>query len=57
MKKVFLALAILFANGVFTSCTELEDDTEKLEILATEGEEGQDPDDDDDDPETTGGGS
>ena len=52
MKKVFLVFAILLANGVFTSCTELEDKSENLEIFATDGEEEQDPevgDDDDDD--------
>lgn len=43
MKKVFLLFAIIFANGVFTSCTDLEDDTNKLEVLATEGEDVQDP--------------
>lgn len=53
MKKVFLAFAILIANGVFTSCTELDENLEnepiKSEILATDGEDGQDPDEDDDD--------
>ncbi|WP_157812242.1 hypothetical protein [Polaribacter sp. ALD11] len=47
MKKVFLIFAILLANSVFTSCTELEESLEnepvKIETLATEGEDGQDP--------------
>ncbi len=47
MKKVFLVFAILLANGVFTSCTELEDNLEneptQFETSATEGEEEQDP--------------
>ncbi|QTE22670.1 hypothetical protein [Polaribacter cellanae] len=59
MKKVFIAFAILFANGVFTSCTDLEEKTTKMEILATDGEEGQDPDYDEDDSDVgnTGGGN
>ncbi|WP_171032395.1 ETRAMP family protein [Polaribacter aestuariivivens] len=48
MKKVFLVFAILLANGVFTSCTDLEDETTKMEILATGGEDGQDPDEEED---------
>ena len=52
MKKVFLVFAIVLASGVFKSCTELEDNLEneplKSEVLATEGEEEQDPDDGDD---------
>ena len=43
MKKVFLAIAILLANGVFVSCTDLEDSTDNLEILSTEGEDEHDP--------------
>lgn len=54
MKKVFLAFAILIANGVFTSCTELEDDTTKMEILATGGEDEHDPEIDDDDNNDSG---
>jgi len=62
MKKVFLLIAIVFANTVFTSCTELDDSLEndliKSELLATDGEEEQDPPEDDDDDDgviTTGG--
>lgn len=47
MKKVFLAIAILLANGVFVSCTDLDDNLENqptpFETSATEGEEEQDP--------------
>ena len=66
MKKVFLVFAILLANSVFTSCTELDENLEnesvKVEISTTEGEEEQDPevgDDVDDDDETgnSGGGN
>tara|TARA_R110001606_G_scaffold115362_1_gene243426 strand:- start:4361 stop:4540 length:180 start_codon:yes stop_codon:yes gene_type:complete len=59
MKKVFLVFAILLANGVFTSCTELEENPENLEIFATDGEEEQDPEvgDDDDDLVNLGGGN
>lgn len=49
MKKVFLAIAILLANGVFVSCTDLDEKSENLEILATDGEEEHDPEVDDDD--------
>lgn len=52
MKKLFLAFAILLANGIFISCTELDENLEnestQFETSATDGEEGQDPDDDDD---------
>ncbi len=48
MKKVFLLFAILLANGVFTSCTELEDDTEKIEVLVTGGEDEHDPEEEED---------
>lgn len=52
MKKVFLALAIIIANGVFTSCTDLDDNIEnkpeKSEILATGGEDEQFPGEEDD---------
>ena len=58
MKKVFLVFAILLTNSVFTSCTDLDENLEnesvKVETLATGGEDGQLPDDDDDD-ETPGG--
>ena len=47
MKKIFLLFAILLANSVFTSCTELDeklgDEPDKVEVLATGGEEEQDP--------------
>ena len=43
MKKIVLAFVIILANGAFISCTDLEDDNNKLEILATDGEDGQDP--------------
>ncbi|WP_157663287.1 hypothetical protein [Polaribacter sp. SA4-12] len=55
MKKVFLVFAILVANIVFTSCTDLDENLEnepvKLETLATGGEEEQDPEVGDDDGE------
>ena len=64
MKKVFLVFAIIIANGVFTSCTDLDENLEndpiKSELLATDGEEEQDPDEDDDDNddgEITNGGN
>lgn len=47
MKKVFLLFAILFANIVFTSCTDLDENLEnelvQLEVLVTDGEDEQDP--------------
>lgn len=59
MKKVFLIFAVILANGVFTSCTDLEENLEKepmkLEISATDGEDEQLPDDDDDDDDTENG--
>lgn len=52
MKKVFLLFAILIANSVFTSCTDLDENLEsepvKMETLATDGEEEQDPDEEED---------
>jgi hypothetical protein len=52
MKKLFLIIAIAFANTVFTSCTDLDEDLEikpsKTEISATGGEEGQDPEEEED---------
>ncbi len=51
MKKVFFIFAILIANSVFTSCTDLDENLEnkpvKLEASATEGEDEHIPDDDD----------
>ncbi|MCH3883261.1 hypothetical protein [Tenacibaculum aquimarinum] len=53
MKKVFLVFAMLFATGVFTSCTDLDENLEneptEVETLATGGEDSHIPDDDDDD--------
>lgn len=47
MKKVFLLFAIIFANSVFTSCTDLDENLEnsmpEYEVLSTGGEEEQDP--------------
>ena len=47
MKKVFLLFAIIFANSVFTSCTDLDENLEnsmpEYEVLLTGGEEEQDP--------------
>ena len=61
MKKIILIIAIAFANSVFTSCTDLDEDLEnkpsKTEISATDGEDGQTPDDDDDDDDNSGGGN
>ena len=58
MKKIFLLFAILLANGVFTSCTELDENLENepvnLEILATGGEDEHDPEIDDDDNNDSG---
>ncbi|PQJ72319.1 hypothetical protein [Polaribacter butkevichii] len=55
MKKVCLVFAILLANSVFTSCTDLDENLEnepvKSEILVTVGEDGQDPDEGDDEEE------
>jgi hypothetical protein len=52
MKKIILIIAIAFANTVFTSCTDLDEDLEnkpsKTEISATGGEEEQDPDEEED---------
>lgn len=51
MKKVFLILAILLANSVLTSCTDLEKDLENeiinFETLTTGGEAEHLEDDDD----------
>ncbi|QVY65652.1 hypothetical protein [Polaribacter sp. Q13] len=47
MKKVFLVVVIIFANSVFTSCTDLDENIEKqplkVEVSATGGEEDQLP--------------
>jgi hypothetical protein len=51
MKKIFLIIAIAFANSVFTSCTDLDEDLENkplTEVSATDGEEGQDPEEEED---------
>jgi hypothetical protein len=52
MKKVFFIFAILIANSVFTSCTDLDENldntSKKLEILATEGEDEHIPDEEED---------
>lgn len=44
MKKVCIIFAIILANSIFTSCTDvdekLENDPAKLEIFATGGEDG-----------------
>ncbi|KGL62917.1 hypothetical protein [Polaribacter sp. Hel1_85] len=52
MKKVFLVFAILLANSVFTSCTDLDENLEKepvkSEISATGGEDGQLPEEEED---------
>ncbi|WP_189663108.1 hypothetical protein [Polaribacter sp. IC073] len=43
----------LLVNSIFSSCTELEESLKnepvKIETLATEGEDGRDPDEDDND--------
>ncbi|WP_170064439.1 hypothetical protein [Polaribacter glomeratus] len=48
MKKLFLIFAILLANSVFISCTDLDENEElepiKNEILTTDGQDGQDSD-------------
>ena len=47
MKKIFLLFAILLANSVFISCTELDenlgDEPDEIEVLATGGDDEQDP--------------
>lgn len=59
MKKLYIVFAIVLANGVFVSCTELDDNLDneptQFEASATGGEDGQDPDYDDD--ENIGGGN
>ncbi|SEE49603.1 hypothetical protein SAMN04487765_2819 [Tenacibaculum sp. MAR_2010_89] len=51
MKKIIF-IAVLVISGVFTSCTDLTEDTiqeqQELEIQNTGGEEGQTPDEDED---------
>ncbi|WP_189663193.1 MULTISPECIES: hypothetical protein [unclassified Polaribacter] len=57
MKKIFLVFAIVFANSVFTSCTDLDENLEnefiKLETSVTGGEDGEDFDEEE---EPTNGG-
>ncbi|WP_431165188.1 hypothetical protein [Tenacibaculum halocynthiae] len=57
MKKIIF-IAVLVISGIFTSCTDLTEDTiqeqQELEIQNTTGEEEQDPDEEDEDP-TVGG--
>lgn len=51
MKKIVLAIAILLANGIFVSCTDLEENQEQIlqeEFQNSGGEEDQDPDDGED---------
>ncbi len=47
MKKIFLLFAILLANSVFISCTELDenlgDEPDEIEVLATGEDDEQDP--------------
>lgn len=61
MKKVFLIFAIIIANGVFTSCTGLDENLEnepvKSEVLGTDGEDEQDPDDDEEGDDGTADGA
>lgn len=57
MKKIILALAILFTSGIFTSCTDINEDivpNQAQELQSTGGNE-QDPDPDpDEDPNGKG---
>ena len=46
MKKIIIAIAILLANGLFISCTDLDENGPEelqLEIQNTGGEDGQTP--------------
>jgi hypothetical protein len=56
MKKIFLVIAIVLTNSVFTACTELEDNLENepvgSETILTVGEEGEDPEEEEVNPET-----
>ena len=60
MKKVFLVFAILFASGVFTSCTDLDENIDneptKLETLATGGEDEYLPEEDEEEEDPANGG-
>lgn len=50
MKKLFLILVIVFTNGLFTSCTDLEDNEQEInstELQNTGGEDEQLPEEDD----------
>lgn len=52
MKKIFIAIAVLFVSNVFTSCTDLEDklvnNQTKHELQNTGGESDLDPEEDPD---------
>lgn len=52
MKKIILAIAILFAGGFFASCTDLSEDivpNQTQELQNTGGEDEQTPVEDDED--------
>lgn len=59
MKKVFLIIAIVFANAVFTSCTDLDEDLDnkpiESEISATDGEDGHIPEEEEEEDPANGG--
>jgi hypothetical protein len=56
MKKLFLVIAIVLANSIFTSCTDLDDNLENelisSETIVTLGEDGEDPEGEEEPPET-----
>ncbi|WP_299133787.1 hypothetical protein [uncultured Tenacibaculum sp.] len=60
MRKIIF-IVVLVISGVFTSCTDLTEDTiqeqQELEIQNTGGENDQDPDEEDEDPTQEGGKS
>lgn len=55
MKRLFLVIAIVFANSVFTSCTDLDNNLENelisSETIVAAGEDGEDPEGEEEDPE------
>jgi hypothetical protein len=59
MKKIFLVVAILIANGVFMSCTDLDENLENnpdmLETFLSEGEDGQNPEEEEEEDSSNGG--
>jgi hypothetical protein len=58
MKKVCVLFAIIIANNVFISCTDLDENLEndlvKLEVFATGGEDGDDPEEEEEENQANG---